>query len=190
MGQSPEELKGQIEATRSDLGETLDAIGDRVSPGRMIQRRTNRVREGVQRVRDGVMGVAQGTLDTAQDRLDGAADNVRSVPDAARRRTQGAPLVMGAVAFGVGVLIAALLPRTEAEEQAADALAEKVEPLKQELLQSGRDTAEHLKEPVREALAEVKDTAAQGAQQVTEQARDGAQQTASAAQQVSGNGPG
>ena len=31
MGQSPEELKEEIETTRGDLGETLDAIGDRVS---------------------------------------------------------------------------------------------------------------------------------------------------------------
>ena len=33
MGQSPEELKDNIETTRGELGETLDAIGDRVQPG-------------------------------------------------------------------------------------------------------------------------------------------------------------
>ena len=33
MGQSAEELRQEIAGTRADLGDTLDAIGDRVSPG-------------------------------------------------------------------------------------------------------------------------------------------------------------
>ena len=42
MGQTAEQLKEQIAGTRDDLSETLDAIGDRVSPGRVIERRKNR----------------------------------------------------------------------------------------------------------------------------------------------------
>jgi hypothetical protein len=52
MGQSPEELKQDIESTRADLGETLDAIGDRVSPGRVIERRKNRTRQRLTGLRD------------------------------------------------------------------------------------------------------------------------------------------
>ena len=69
MGQSPEELKQEIETTRSDLGETLDAIGDRVSPGRMIERRTNRVRQGVGGLRDRIMGFVDETTTSATDRV-------------------------------------------------------------------------------------------------------------------------
>ena len=47
MGQSTEELKRDIEQTRADMSGTLDAIEDRVSPSRMIQRRKNRVAESV-----------------------------------------------------------------------------------------------------------------------------------------------
>jgi hypothetical protein len=43
MGQSAEELRRDIERTREGLGETLDAIGDRVSPGRIMERKKNRV---------------------------------------------------------------------------------------------------------------------------------------------------
>ena len=43
MGQGPEELRHDIERRRDDLGETIDAIGDRVSPGRIIERRRNRI---------------------------------------------------------------------------------------------------------------------------------------------------
>jgi len=190
MGQSPEELREQIEGTRSDLGDTLDAIGDRVSPGRMIERRANRMRQWSQNVRGRMMGAAQDTVDGAKERMGDTVDTVRGLPDAGRQRTQGAPLVMGGLAFGVGVLVATMLPRTEAEEQAAHAVADKVEPLKQEMLQAGKDAAEHLKQPVREAVADVTDTAKEGAHQVADQAKQGAQETASATQQASTNGPG
>src|SRR6185503_1625840 len=106
MGQSPEELKDNIEMTRGELGETLDAIGDRVSPGRVIERRKNRVRAGVMGLRNRVMGTAQGTVDTAKERLTSTMDTVRDAPEAGLQQTQGHPMVAGALAFGIGFLIA------------------------------------------------------------------------------------
>ena len=44
MGQSAEELRREIEETRDNLTGTVDAIGDRVSPGRIVERKTNRAR--------------------------------------------------------------------------------------------------------------------------------------------------
>ena len=59
MGQSTHELRRDIERTRADLGDTLDAIGDRVSPGRMIERRKNRMSSGIRSVKDRVMGTVE-----------------------------------------------------------------------------------------------------------------------------------
>lgn len=56
MGKSPEELRREIEEVRGDLGDKLDAIGDRVSPGRIYERKTERVRGGLSRMRERVMG--------------------------------------------------------------------------------------------------------------------------------------
>jgi hypothetical protein len=100
MGQSPEELKDNIETTRGELGETLDAIGDRVSPGRVIERRKNRVRAGVMGLRDQVMGTAQGTVDSAKERLKSTVETVRDTPEAGLQQTPGHPMVAGALAFG------------------------------------------------------------------------------------------
>ena len=88
MGQTTEELRQQIADTRGDLTDTLDAIGDRVSPGRVIERRKNRMTAGVRSTLDRLMG-------TAHD----AADAVRDTPGSVGSSTQGAPLVAG----GVGV---------------------------------------------------------------------------------------
>ena len=70
MGQSPEELRQDIDRTREDLGDTLEAIGDRVSPGRIVERRTRRVRGALSSVRESVMGVAQGADDRPVNELD------------------------------------------------------------------------------------------------------------------------
>jgi len=58
VGQDTEELRREIESTRNDMSGTLDAIGDRVSPGRMMQRRKNRMAATIGSVRDRVMGTA------------------------------------------------------------------------------------------------------------------------------------
>ena len=58
MGQDADQLKREIEDTRGELGGTLDAIGDRLSPGRMVERRKNRMMNGLHNVRDRVMGTA------------------------------------------------------------------------------------------------------------------------------------
>lgn len=172
MGQSTDELRRDIETTRDNLGETLDAIGDRVSPGRMIERRKNRVVGALQDIRDRVMGSASELQSTVTDSTAGAVDTLKSAPETVRGQTEGSPLVAGGVAFGVGVLLASVFPASEKEKQAADRLMDKVEPVKDELAQTGREIADHLKEPAREAMEQVKDTATEGTRSVTDTAKE------------------
>ena len=80
MGANTASLRQEIEGTRSDLGETLDAIGDRVSPGRVIERRKNRMFQGVES--------AAPSGDGHRARRGGG---VGDVPDMVREGTEGAP---------------------------------------------------------------------------------------------------
>ena len=100
MGQGTEELKQRIEDTRSDMSGTLEAIGDRVSPSAVATRSKNRVIVGAQSVRDRVMGVAEAAQHSVSDTAAHAGEAVTSAPDALASRTQGAPMVAGALAFG------------------------------------------------------------------------------------------
>jgi hypothetical protein len=182
MGQSTEELRRDIAQTRGELGETLDAIGDRVSPGRMIERRKARASNTLRSVRDRVMGSAS---DTGQalaeaghmigDTATGAVDTLKSSPEVVRHQTQGNPLMAGAIAFGVGLLTASVFKPTDIEKQAAGQLMEKAEPLTQELKRMGQETVEHLKEPALVAIEQVKDTAADGAHSVAEATKHSAE---------------
>ena len=66
MGQSTEELRRDIEATRSDMGATLDALEDRLSPGRVAQRQKNRFSAWTQSMRDRVMGTVLTRVDLSR----------------------------------------------------------------------------------------------------------------------------
>jgi len=188
MGQSPEELRRDIERTREGLGETLDAIGDRVSPGRIMERKKNRVTYGLRSVKERVMGTVGDTtssvtssvadrMHSVGDGASGALDHVKSMPGAVGQSAQGAPVMAGAIAFGVGFLVAAAFPATQAEKDAGAKVMEKVEPLKEELTSAGKEMAEHLKEPAMDAANQVKDAATQSAQTVTDSAKSAVQDT-------------
>jgi len=169
-------VRREIEATRDQLGGTIDAIGDRVIPGRVIERRKNQVSQGARSVVDRVMGTAH----DARDAVSSAGGTVSDAPGAVLTQTQGAPLAAGIIAFAAGFLVAAAFPPSQSEKDVvADKLADKVEPIKAELKQTGQEVAEHLKEPAADAVESVKSAAQDAAQQVAGTAKDAAQQTSS-----------
>jgi gas vesicle protein len=177
MGQSTEELKRDIEHTRADMSGTLDAIEDRVSPSRMIQRRKNRVAESVHTLRDRVMGTASDMEHGVAAAAGDVTDTIKDAPHAVARRTEGAPMVAGAITFGLGFLVAVAFPATDAEREASTKIADKLEPAKQELMDSAKEVAENLKEPAKQAAQEVKDAASESANAVSSTAREGLEDT-------------
>ncbi|MDX6297021.1 MAG: hypothetical protein QOI51_878 [Nocardioidaceae bacterium] len=184
MAQSPEELRYEIEQTRADMSRNVDAISERVSPSRIVQRRVDRTKNAVGTIRERVMGsvsAGAGQLgDKAGTTRDGVADAVTSAPEAAVQRTQGNPLAAGLVAFASGLIVAGLLPSSGPEEQAVESLESKLkEPVKEQLGGIARQMKEDLQGPAQSAVQSVKDTAAQAAQTVTEQGKDSAQAVSS-----------
>ncbi len=172
--EDPALLRADIERRRAELSGTLDAIGDRVSPGRIIERRRNRMSDGVRSVRDRVMGTMSDASQRATETAGSMTESVKDAvgPDAMRAQTTGRPLVAGLVSFGVGFLAAAALPKTEVEGRAAQNLMDKAEPLKDELMEAGREIADDLKQE-----------ASQAGQQIAERASDAASTVADTTKQ-------
>jgi len=188
MGQDPEQLRRDIENTRAEMSGTLEAIGDRVSPGRMAERSKNRVVVGAQSIRERVMGVASDTQhrvmgvasDTqhrVSDKVSGTGEALHHAPEAMVERAQGAPMIAGALAFGVGFLVAAAFPPSEKEKQMSAKVMESIEPVKQQVVESAHEMASNLKEPAMEAANTLKDAASEGVQSVTSTAKDAAADT-------------
>lgn len=188
MGQAAEErMTTEIDQTRRDLSRDVDALYDKVSPARVVERRKAAVRGRVSSLRDSVMGSAQHATGSVQGAAQGAAESASGAASAVQhsagdavhaieRRTEGSPLGAGLVAFGAGMVVAALIPPSRKETELAGQLTEAVKssPLVDEARSAGQEIGEHLRQSAGEAAQEVKQTAQEAAQQVSGEGQDAA----------------
>jgi len=193
VGEESDQLRRQIEQTRRELGTDVDALGEKVSPRRVMERRVDRTRNAIGGMKEKIMGStsdvsssAGGAVSSAassmQDTVSGAAssvgDTAADTAHRARRQAQGNPLAAGLVAFGVGWLVSSLLPPTERERQLAHQVKDQAQPAVQAVgQQAGQALSEvrdNLQQPVQEAVESVKQTAADAAGTVKDEARSAA----------------
>jgi hypothetical protein len=177
MAQSTEELRRDIESTRQGLSRDVDALSEKVSPGRIVQRRVQGTKGRLNSLKEKVMGAGpSGTSETSGSigSTDASlSEKVSDMPEMMRRQTEGNPLAAGLVAFAGGWLISSLLPATRAEEQAAQALQEKsselAEPMKQQLSDVAGEMKDNLQDSAHQSVQSVKETATDAAATVKEE---------------------
>ena len=158
----PEVLRDQIEQTRRGLGADVDALADKVTPGKIMQRQTSKVRGAFTSVKDRVMGPASDAGDT----MHSVAGEASGVAHNAVNQAKGNPLAVGLIAFGVGWLASSLLPASTAEKKIASNVKEAAEPLAHEVADAAKQMGENLKEPLADAAEAVKGTATDAAETV------------------------
>ena len=177
MSENPDVIRADIEATRARLGTNVDAVADKVTPSHIVQRQTDRVKENVRDAvfgaKEKVMGAADHTVGnvhsaggSAGAHLSDAGAAIGDAPAQVKTKTQGNPLAAGLIAFGAGLLVSSLIPASQKEREAADALKTAAEPLTTELTEAAKHVAEGLKEPAQEAMENVKATAADATEHV------------------------
>ena len=190
------ELRQQIAEQRESLGADLTALGDHVSPARMVERRRATVGQRWRDVRDRVMGVADSAgssagsvRGTVSDAVGSVTQSVAGTPEAARQATQGSPLAVGLIGFGAGLVAAALLPTSEREQE----LAHKVEPAAQRAAEQAgsvvRQEVDELAPEVKSAAQEVADRAREAGAAIKDEAKGAADQVRDEAEQASGASP-
>jgi hypothetical protein len=168
MGKSASEVRAEIEDTRRDMSETIDAIADRTSPRRIVGRRRERMAEGWRSARQRVMGRAQGARESAGNATETVVEGARQVPDKVMEQTQGNPVAAGVIAFGAGLLAASLIPPSDPEKRLGGTLREQAGPIQEHLKQAGQQVAEDVKETASEGAEAVKQRASEGATNVRE----------------------
>lgn len=180
MSSDPDQIRREIERTRGDLSGNVNALGDKVNPGSIARRQAGRVRGAATSVKETVMGRDSDPTDSGV--LGSVGDTVTEAPGALTRKAQGSPVAAGLIAFGAGLLLASLLPASQAEQQAAENIKQKAQPLVDDLTDAGKEIAGNLQEPAQQALEEVKATASDAADTVKDEATTGAQDVKSQAQ--------
>ena len=162
MTNNPDDIRAGIEATRRELGSNVDALADKVTPSKIAQRQTRRMRAALGSVKDRVMGAAEDAKDSASSAGDTVADAGRTVV----AKAQGNPLAVGLIAFGVGWLAASLIPASEREKQLASSVKDAAQPLVQTVTDAAKEVADDLRQPAQDAVNAVKDSAADAVQSV------------------------
>lgn len=186
MSNDPDEIRARIEGTQAALSADVDALTEKVSPTRVVQRRVDRAREGAVNLKDRIMGSAQDTTssagdtmsamsDKASDMASSVSDTVQSAPQMARQRAQGNPFAAGLIAFGLGWLVSSLVPSTQAERrlavQAKDQASDKLQPVAEQAKSVASDMADNLREPAQQAVQSVKSTAQDAAETVKDEGK-------------------
>ncbi|EZP27858.1 DUF3618 domain-containing protein [Microbacterium oleivorans] len=170
MSDSPDAIRADIERTRAELGLDVDALADKVSPSKIVDRQKSKITGAVGSVRDRIMGAADGAGSSAHD----LAGSASGVAHDVKAKAEGNPLAVGLIAFGAGLLAASLIPASSKEKELAQTAKEQAQPLVDELGEVAKDAASHLKEPAQEAAGAVKDRAQEAVQTVKEDGADAA----------------
>jgi len=157
------------------MGDTLEAIGDRLSPDRIIERRKAAVGQGFRRVKDTVMGSPDYQEPMPRRVMHSASDAVRSGPSMLADQARGNPIAVGVVAFGAGLLLATVMPKSEAESRVMEEVQPQMQNAMSELKDAGRELASGVQEHARDAGEQLKEAGSEAASNVKGQAQASAE---------------
>jgi hypothetical protein len=193
----PEVIRRNIDATRADLSRNVDALTEKVSPGRVVSRNVSKAKGRMSAIKERVMGsdsdqYDDGALGTASDKVSSVAgsigDTATSAPSIARDKAQGNPLAAGLIAFGVGWLASSLLPASEKEQRAAGAIkdtaSEHSDALTAPLKEAATGAKHNLAGPSQDAIDSVRSTATDATSNVKDEAASAKHAVAGSAQQA------
>jgi hypothetical protein len=199
MGQDPDAIRQDIEQTRSEMGETLEAIGYKADvPSRAKEKVSDKVDSVKAKVSDTATRAKEavvGTAARAGDSVSGTASRVgeatpsRGEAGRQARRVAGMakenPLGLAVGAAALGFLAGLAVPSTRVEDErlgpVADQVKDRVKETGQEALDRGKQVAQEVastaaetaKDRTQQHGQELADTAKQHAQDVRDEARQG-----------------
>ena len=148
MGEEPDRIRAEIEQTRADMSETVDALGYKADI-------KSRGKEKIVGVKDRVVGAAP---DTGQ-----VKDRARQASSVAQENPIGLAIGSAAVGFLAGMLI----PSTRVEDERIGPIADDV---KEKVRETGQEALEHGKQVAQDAVETAKESGREHAQEAKESA--------------------
>ena len=173
MGKDPEVIRQEIEATRENMGETVDALGYKADV-------KSRTKESIVDRKDAVVSKFTGTGSKVNDNTPSGQD-VKQGAKKAAGIAQENPLGLALGGLAVGLLAGMLMPSTRVED---DKLGELSDQVVDQIKETGGEAVERGKQVAQEAAQSAKETAqesgSQHAEELRSSAQDGAQEVSPA----------
>jgi hypothetical protein len=179
MGETPDDIRGEIEDTRARMGNTVEAIGYKADV-------KSRMKESVAGKKDSLVGSISGGKNAVVGKADGLVSRVGGiVPDTSQMKDGAAkvgvskenPLGLAVAGAAVGFVVGTLLPKTAVEDEklgeASDQVTAKVKEAGQEALERGKSVAQ---DTLGAATDTAKDSAGHHAEEMSSSLQDKAQE--------------
>jgi polyhydroxyalkanoate synthesis regulator phasin len=167
VGKDPSEIREEIEQTRGDMGETVEALGHKTDV-------KTRVKESVadkrDQVKERITGAGSRVGDATPD-----ADEVKQGAKRAAGVAQENPIGLAIGSVAVGFVAGMLVPTTRVEDEKLGPVADQV---KERVKETGQEALERGKEVVQEAAESAKETAQESGEQQARELRETADQKA------------
>lgn len=157
MGQEPSQIRQEIEDTRAEMGNTVDALAYKADV-------RTRMKESISEKRDRLVEQIQGT----RHRVGEAAPDTGEVKEGAREVVgvaQENPIGLALGGLAAGFLAGMLLPSSRLED-------ERVGPIADQVKETAAETAGEAVDRGREVATQVAEQAAEGAREVGREAID------------------
>jgi hypothetical protein len=149
MGQTPNDIRQEIEETRGRMGVTVEAIGHRADV-------KTRIKESVNSKKDAVVG----GVDSVVSRVTGIVPDGEEMKTGARKVGVSSenPLGLAIAGAAAGFIVGTLIPSTQIEDekvgQLSDQVGEKAKEAGQEVLDRGKDVAQDALDSARQTAQE------------------------------------
>ena len=148
-----ERAAATVTAAASDAVDRLHSAGESA---------VDRLHQAGESAVDRIHSASESAVASAAGVLHDAGELLQQAPRKVAQATQGSPIGVGLIAFGAGMLAAALVPETEAERRAAQQVAEYAGPALAPLQPVGQALASDVRDTVAAAGEEVRAAAVEG----------------------------
>ena len=92
MSTDPDQIRSEIDQTQRELSADVDALTEKLSPPRIVERRVRRTRTAMTNMKDRIMGSTSDAYQTTGSAASGAGESVGARASAARDTVAGARL--------------------------------------------------------------------------------------------------
>jgi hypothetical protein len=172
VGKDPSEIRGEIEQTRGEMGETVEALGYKAD----VKTRTKEnIADKRDRLRQRISGASSRVGDATPD-----AGDVKQGAKRAAGVAQENPIGLALGSVAVGFVAGMLVPSTRVEDEKIGPMADQV---KERAKETGQDALERGKDVAQQAAESAKETATESGRQQAEELRGTAQQKAEEAKE-------
>jgi hypothetical protein len=192
VGKEPDQIRAEIEATRDEMGDTVEAIAYRADVKTRAKEKVGSARDTMTQKITNVKESIVGTASSAGDSITGTASSATStvssaMPDKQQMKraasvAQENPLGLMVGSIATGFLVGMMFKTTRVEDERigpiADTMKEKAKETGQEALERGKQVAQEVGNVAAEHVG-------QAAQQVAEHAQQAADDVKSTAQEKS-----